>query len=236
MKKIRLNSFIAKTGLCSRRKADTLISEGKIEVNGRTVTDLGTKINPEKDSVAHGVKQLHLKEKHTYILLNKPEGYITTSKDERGRKIVLDLLPKDLRQKRLFSIGRLDRDSTGLLILTDDGELANKLMHPRNRIKKRYEVMLTKPFKEDYAKQLRSGIRDAGDLLKAHSVKMLKSTILEVTLTEGKKREIKRMFGGLGYGVAAIKRTKYAFLTLKGLEEGMYRMLTKQEIAQLKLH
>ncbi len=234
LKQIRLNSFIAKTGLCSRRKADTLIAEGKVEVNGKTVTELGIKIDPAKDAVMYQGKRLQLKEENTYILLNKPEGYITTAKDERGRKIVLDLLPPEVRKKRLFSVGRLDRDSAGLLLLTDDGDLANKLMHPRNQIKKTYVVSISKAFRKEHLKQLMNGIRDAGDLLKAHAVKMLKSTTLEVILTEGKKRELKRMFAGLGYGVTFIKRTHYAFLTTEGLEEGTYRALTKKEIAQLK--
>lgn len=234
MKKLRLNTFIARTGLCSRRKADVLIAEGKIAVNGETITELGSKVDPEKDTITCRGEVLRLKQTYTYILLHKPEGYITTSKDERGRKIVLDLLPEILREKRLFSVGRLDRDSTGLLILTDDGELANQLMHPRNLIEKRYEVRITKPIEADHVKRLLIGIRDAGDILKAQEVKPLSPTKLEVVLTEGKKREIRRMLGGLGYGVAAIKRTHFAFLTTKGLEEGNYRKLTKREIARLR--
>jgi 23S rRNA pseudouridine2605 synthase len=234
MKSIRLNAFIARTGLCSRRKADTLISTGKIELNGRTVTALGTKIDPEKDRVSHCGKQLILKEQHTYILLNKPRGYITTTRDERGRKTVLDLLPAELRKKRLFPIGRLDRDTTGLLILTDDGELANKLTHPRGGIKKTYEVRLNQPFQHEHINKLTAGIQDGGDLLRAHTAKMLRSEKLEIVLTEGKKREIKRMLLKLGYGAIAIKRTKYAFLTLKGLKKGMYKALTDKEITQLK--
>ncbi len=231
---MRLNTFIAKTGLCSRRKADTLISLGKIKLNGSIVTLLGTKINPEKDVVEYKESILKLIKQNTYILINKPKGCITTVKDGRGRKIVLDLLPNDLRRKRLFPVGRLDKDTTGLLILTNDGELANKLMHPRNEIEKTYMVILDRSFQKEDREKLLKGIRDERALLKAKSVKPKSNRRIELILTEGKKREIKRMFRTLGYHVTDIERTLYAFLTLKGLKQGNYRALTEKEIELLQ--
>jgi len=231
---MRLNSFIAKTGLCSRRKADVLISIGKIKLNGKVVNLLGVKIIPEKDVVEYKGRILKLKEENTYILLNKPKGYITTTKDEMGRKTVLNLLPQHLRKKRLFPVGRLDKDTTGLLILTDDGELANKLMHPRNKIEKTYIVTLNKAFKKTDIRTLLIGIEDEGEILKAKSLKQNENNQVELTLGEGKKREIKRMFRKLGYGTMEIKRIEYAFLTLQNVEEGKYRELTKTEVDKLK--
>ena len=231
---IRLNSFIAKAGICSRRKADILISQGKIKVNGKVVKQLGLQIDLSKDVVEYNGKILKIKERNTYVLLNKPRGYITTSRDERGRKTVIDLLSPDLKNKRLFPVGRLDKDTTGLLILTDDGELANKLMHPRNEIKKTYSVILNKPLQIENVKTLTDGITDEGELLKAKSVKRKGTEKVEVTLTEGKKREIKRMFRKLGYFTREIKRIKYAFLSLGTLKEGEYRELTDNELSGLK--
>jgi 23S rRNA pseudouridine2605 synthase len=231
---IRLNSFIAKAGLCSRRKADILISQGKIKVNGKVVKQLGLQIDLSKDVVEYNSKILKIKERNTYVLLNKPRGYITTSRDERGRKTVIDLLSPDLKNKRLFPVGRLDKNTTGLLILTDDGELANKLMHPRNEIKKTYSVILNKPLQIENVKTLTDGITDEGELLRAKSVKRKGTEKVEVILTEGKKREIKRMFRKIGYFTREIKRIKYAFLSLGTLKEGEYRELTDNELKGLK--
>jgi len=231
---MRLNSFIAKTGLCSRRKADILISQGKIKINGKVVNLLGVKVVPEKDVVEYKGKILKLKENNTYILLNKPKGYITTTKDEMGRKTVLNLLPQDIRKKRIFPVGRLDKDTTGLLILTDDGELANKLMHPSNNVEKTYIVTLNKTFRKTDRRILLTGIEDEGEILKAKSLNQNDNNQVELTLGEGRKREIKRMFRKLGYQAIQIKRIEYAFLTLQGVEEGKYRKLTEKELERLK--
>ena len=231
---IRINNFIAKTGICSRRKADILISQGKIKVNGKVVKQLGLQIDLSKDVVEYNGKILKIRERNTYVLLNKPRGYITTSRDERGRKTVIDLLSPDLKNKRLFPVGRLDKNTTGLLILTDDGELANKLMHPRNEIKKTYSVILNKPLQIENVKTLTDGITDEGELLRAKSVKRKGTEKVEVILTEGKKREIKRMFQKIGYFTREIKRIKYAFLSLGTLKEGEYRELTDNELRGLK--
>lgn len=231
---MRLNVFIAKTGICSRRKADILISEGRIKLNGKVVTRLGIKIDPSKDVVEYKGKVLKLKEKNTYILLNKPKECITTTKDGRGRRIVLDLLPERYRRKRLFPVGRLDKNTTGLLILTDDGKLANKLMHPSGNIEKTYVVTLLKPFQKEHEKELLKGIKNGGEILTAKSLRQKGKNEVELSLTEGRKREIKRMFRFLGYRVAEIKRIRYAFLTLRNLKEGEYRNLSKKEIERLK--
>jgi 23S rRNA pseudouridine2605 synthase len=231
---MRLNTFIARTGLCSRRKADKLIASGKIKINGKIVTILGTKIDPEKDIVEYDSKILKLKKKKTYILLNKPSGYITTTKDERGRKTVMDLLQTELKKKRLFPVGRLDKDATGLLILTDDGKLANKLMHPSSEIEKTYEVMLNKPFQKIDRIKLIKGVTSQGESLKAKSLRIKGKQEIELKLIEGKKREIKRMLEELNYKVKGIKRIKYAFLNLKDVEEGNYRKLSEKEIKRLK--
>jgi 23S rRNA pseudouridine2605 synthase len=234
MKTIRLNSYIAKTGLCSRRKADELISRGKIKVNGRIITTLGIKVDPEKDSITYRGKELKLKMEHTYLLLHKPKGFLTTTRDERGRKTVFDLLSPSHRRKNLFPVGRLDKETTGVLILTDDGKLANTLMHPRSQIEKTYRVGIDRPFEKTHLNRMTSGIRDEGNLLKAKAVHVSEEKVLEIILTEGKKREIRRMLARLNYKVNSLKRVQYAFLTLKELEEGTYRVLTEQEIEQLK--
>ena len=231
---MRLNSFIAKTGLCSRRKADQLITNGKIKVNGKVVKKLGTRINEEKDIVSYNNKILRLKKEHTYILLNKPKGYITTRMDELGRKTVMNLLKSDIKNTYLFPIGRLDKDTTGLLILTNDGALANKLMHPRSKITKTYLVTLKEPFKESDIMLLTKGIKDGEDTLQADSAEKIGNNKIRVIMSHGKKREIKRMFKQIGYTVKEIKRIRYAFLTLKGVKEGKYRRLTKKEIISLK--
>jgi pseudouridine synthase len=177
---------------------------------------------------------LQLKEIYTYLLLHKPRGCITTASDERGRKTVLDLLPAELKKKRLFPVGRLDKDTTGLLLLTDDGELAHTLMHPGSQVEKTYEVGISAPFRKEHLARFTKGIRDEDDLLKAKEVRILEDRLLEVVLTEGKKREIKRMFAKLGYTLTFIKRIQYSFLSLRDLEEGKFRALSQKEVAKLK--
>lgn len=232
----RLQKVIAQSGLTSRRKAEQLIVEGKVKVNNKVVTTLGYKVSP-KDEVK--VNDIPLeKEKHVYYLLYKPRGYITAVSDDRKRKTVIDLM-EDV-EERVYPIGRLDFHSSGLLLLTNDGDFAHKLMHPKYAIPKTYIVKIKGiPEKETLA-TIRKGIRDGSDLLKVTHYKVKKvdrrkkTMIIEVVLHEGKNRHIRRMFERLGYPVIKLSREKYGFLTLDNLVPGEYRELTKQEVAELR--
>nr|WP_191126202.1 pseudouridine synthase [Cerasibacillus terrae] len=232
---IRLQKMIAQSGITSRRKAEELIQAGKVKVNGETVTTLGTKVSPKDNIEVNGVKIE--KEEPVYFMLYKPREVISSVEDEKGRKVVIDLLPNI--EERIFPIGRLDYQSSGLILLTNDGEFANILMHPRHGIEK---VYITKvkgvPDKSAYT-QMKKGVRDGKDTLKAIRSKVISvdskqnTSILEVTLREGKNRHIRRMMENLGYPVLKIKREKYGLLTLDGLKPGEFRSLTPKEVKQM---
>ncbi|QHS24483.1 rRNA pseudouridine synthase [Virgibacillus sp. MSP4-1] len=234
----RLQKAIAKSGYTSRRKAEALITEGKVKVNGKTVTELGTKVKPD-DTIE--VNHIPLeKEEPIYLLLYKPRGVISSVKDDRNRKVVTDLLPEI--QERIFPIGRLDYDTSGILLLTNDGDFAQQLMHPRYQLDKVYIAKVEGiPAPEDL-KPLKSGINDKGENLKAIKHRILSvdhkknRAILEITLHEGKNRQIRRMMESLGYPVLKLKRERYGFLNLHGMNPGDYRELTPHEIKQLKTY
>jgi len=227
----RLNRFIAMCGICSRRKADLLIANGRVKINGNVIKALGTKVK-SKDVVMVDDKKIFLERKR-YIVLNKPRGYITTMSDERGRKTVLSLI-QDGYKERLVPVGRLDRNTTGLLLFTNDGILAKKLMHPKHEIKKTYHVELNKDLcKRDFDAitnniMLSDGLVIVDNLEYKGSNKKLK---IEIHI--GKNRVIRRVFEHLGYNVEKLDRTEYACLTKKHLPIGKWRVLTSLELKEL---
>ncbi|MCX2740522.1 pseudouridine synthase [Pontibacter anaerobius] len=230
---IRLNRYIANAGVCSRREADVLIESGEIKVNGEVVTEMGYKVQPT-DNVYYG-KKLLSREKMVYVLLNKPKDFLTTTDDPEGRKTVMSLVA-NASKERIFPVGRLDRNTTGLLLFTNDGEVAQKLTHPSNNIKKIYQVELDKPItKADYLKvaegvELEDGKADVDDVaILGESNKFLG---LEIHI--GRNRIVRRIFEHLGYDVVSLDRVQYAGLTKKDVPRGEWRYLTEKEVIQLK--
>lgn len=220
--------------MASRRKCDDLIQRGKVRVNGIVERELGIKIDEFRDEVRLNERLIKPDVRNEYILLNKPRGYVTTTSDEKSRKTVLDLIKT---RKRIFPVGRLDKDTTGLLLLTDDGELTYKLTHPKFNIDKIYEATLDTDLKENDVRKLGAGIKleegvtseCAIDFPRAEDLKFVR-----IRIHQGWKRQIRRMFAELGYNVLKLKRSGLAFLTLKGVKSGHWRRLTHEEVQQLK--
>lgn len=232
---IRLNKYLADCGVCSRRKADELILSGRVTVNSKKVTELGTTVNEDNDSVAVDKRKVTPVRELTYIMFNKPKGCVTTVSDEKGRKTVFDYI--DLK-KRLFPVGRLDYDSEGLLILTNDGNLTQVLTHPSNEIPKVYIVKIEGEIVESDLAIIRKGAVVDGEKFGRSKVKVTGVenglTRLEVTIFEGKNREIRRMFAAVEKNVVFLKRVAIGDLKLGGLSRGAYRFLTESEIEYLK--
>jgi len=235
----RLQKIIAAAGIASRRKAEELISSGRVAINGKVVTELGTKADPEKDHIRVNGKLLHGAQRHVYLVLNKPKGYVTTAHDPEGRPTVMNLV-KGVGS-RVYPVGRLDYASEGLLLMTNDGELAHKLMKAASHVPKTYVVKVSgKPSEEGIAK-LRGGLSIATDdgkrvrtsPAKIRVVKEGANPWYEVTLIEGRNRQIRRMFEEVGHHVEKIKRVKYGPLALD-VPPGEFRSLTLQEVARLK--
>ncbi len=230
----RLQKFLARSGICSRRQAETLISQGRVAVNGRLVSKLGSTIDPERDKVTLDGRPV-VPEKTVYILLNKPRGYLTTLSDPQGRPIVTDLLP-DL-DFRVFPVGRLDLDSEGALLLTNDGELANHILHPRYGISKTYEATVRGRPSRSNLNRLEEGIILEGRRTLPATLRILRrksrTTTIEIVLHEGRKRQVRKMFAAIGHPVIRLKRTAYGNLGLDGLPTGMYRFLSKNELKKL---
>jgi len=233
---MRLNKYIAECGIASRRGADKLISEGKVKVNNKTVTALGTEINEYNDTVTVDDRKISLVKRDIYIVLNKPKGCVTTVKDDKGRKTVMDYI--SVKDKRLFPIGRLDYDTEGLVILTNDGDMAYKLTHPSHEIPKTYLVKIEGSVEESEIAKLRNGVPLDGVMTHRSKVKILGEeeglTRLEITIYEGKNRQVRRMFEYIGKNVVFLKRTKIGDLKLGGLGRGMSRYLSDKEIDILK--
>lgn len=231
----RLQKVIAMYGDYSRRKAEELIVKGKVLVNGEVVSELGSKVK-SSDVIEVDGTILDKNRNFEYYLLNKPREVVTTTKDEYGRKTVVDLIDTDAR---IYPVGRLDYDTTGLLILTNDGVLANKLMHPSSKIDKVYVAKVNGKVDGSDVKKLRSGVIIDGRKTSKASVKIKKynkknnTTIVQLTIHEGRNHQVKKMFQVLGYEVAKLKREKYANLDLKGLKVGEYRRLTFKEVTTL---
>lgn len=230
----RLQKVIANSGYCSRRKAEELISAGKVIVNGQVVTELGTKVN-DKDEIMVNGNLIETLEKE-YYLLNKPRGVLTTTSDDRNRKTVIDLIETD---KRIYPVGRLDYDTTGVLLLTNDGEFANMIMHPKNEIDKVYIAKIKGIMNGEAVHKLENGVIIDNCLVKASRVKVRKidtktnHSLVEITIHEGKNHQVKKMFEKVGYLVDKLKRERIAFLTLDNLNSGEYRKLTNKEISKL---
>mgnify|MGYP004559740359 CR=1 FL=1 len=231
----RLQKIIANSGYCSRRKAEELISKGKVYVNGEKITELGTKVN-KTDAIEVEGKVLSLEEDKVVYLLNKPRGIISSVSDDKGRKTVVDLIDT---KKRIYPIGRLDYDTTGLILLTNDGELANTLMHPNNKVEKKYVAKLNKYFEISDLKKLEQGIKVDGVKCTPTRVKIKKNdkekdySIVEISIIEGRNHIIKRVFRELNYLVDKLTRIEYAFLNLNGLKSGEYRQLSIKEVKKL---
>ena len=234
MQGTRLNKYIASSGLCSRRKADELIESGVVMVNGKTVTELGYSVQP-KDKVFVN-KQLIHPAKHEYYRFYKPAGYITTSDDEKGRKTIYDLLPEKLHN--LKPVGRLDRESTGLLILTNDGDLINELTHPSAKVPKLYRVSINGKITQNDIDAMYKGIEIEPDKKAYAEVSVLEidnsHTTMEILLYQGMNRQIRKMFEHLGFEVVSLKRIQHATLNLDGLKRGEFKPIKPQQIKELK--
>jgi len=230
---VRLNKYVANAGVCSRREADNLISLGEIRVNGKVVTELGTKVKLS-DRVTYGGKSLN-PEQPVYVLLNKPKNFITTTSDPEERKTVMQLVSNACNE-RIYPIGRLDRNTTGLLLLTNDGELADRLAHPSHNVKKLYQVDIDKPISDEDFFKIQEGVRLEDGLASVDEVGLVndKRTSLGLQIHIGRNRIVRRIFEHLGYEVVRLDRVMYAGLTKKDLPRGHWRHLSEQEIIKLK--
>ncbi|EHL73915.1 pseudouridine synthase [Bacillus smithii] len=232
----RLQKVIAQAGIASRRKAEQLIVEGKVKVNGEVVTELGTKVSNSDKIEVEGIPVE--REEKVYFLLYKPRGVISSVRDDKGRKTVIDFFPHV--DKRIYPIGRLDYDTSGLLLLTNDGEFANLLMHPRYKIEKTYIAKLKGIPPRPALKQLEKGVELEDGMTAPAKVKFLSgdrkknTAIVEITIHEGRNRQVRRMFEKIGYPVLKLRRERFAFLTLQGLNAGEFRELSPHEVKQLR--
>lgn len=231
---MRLNKYIAASGLCSRRKADELIEQGGVNVNGKIVKELGF-IVEDKDKVFVNNQPVR-PAKHLYYKFYKPAGYITTSDDEKGRKTIYDLLPETMFS--LKPVGRLDKDSTGLLILTNDGDLINELTHPSVKVPKIYIVTIDSRIHKHQLEQMASGIEIEPGKTAYADIMVLeadnKHTMMQITLHQGLNRQIRRMFEHLGFEVKSLKRVQHATITLDGLKKGEFKPIKPRQIKELK--
>lgn len=218
----RVQKIIAQSGICSRRKAETLIEEGKVSVNGKTAA-IGDKADSKKDLIAVNGKPITT-EKKAYYMLNKPQGYITTSDDRYGRKKVLDLVPN---HPRVFAVGRLDKDSEGILILTNDGAFANRIIHPRYEIIKTYEVVLDKPFNKEDIQKFKNGIKIDRHIVKSN-VRIISEKKVEIALHVGLNKVVKRLFKKMNYYVEKLTRKQIGNLKID-IPAGHYRELTEKD-------
>ena len=229
---VRLNKYLAQQGVASRREADRLIADGLISVNGKVVKEMGVKVDPEKDKVTVNKKVVERQKDLTYIVLNKPTGYVTSVKRTSIEKnIVLDLI--DIKE-RIYPVGRLDKDTTGLLILTNDGTLTFKLTHPSSGCEKEYEVTVDREIRKGQMDKLQAGVRLWGEKTKQTRVKKIGPDRMRIILTEGKNRQIRRICQKVGLQVISLKRIRIKGLELGNLPEGKWRDLTEKEIKSLK--
>lgn len=232
---IRLNRYIANSGICSRRKADELITAGVVSVNGVIVSELGQKVDPAKDEIRYNGELLK-REKKIYVLLNKPKDYITTTDDPQERKTVMQLVEKASRE-RIYPVGRLDRNTTGLLLMTNDGDLADKLSHPKNGITKIYHVELNKSLSQGDLNKIQFGIELEDGIIKPDSVSYVAGGTkreVGIQIHSGKNRIVRRIFEHLGYEVVKLDRVVYGNLTKKDLPRGRWRFLEEHELIQIK--
>jgi 23S rRNA pseudouridine2605 synthase len=233
---IRLNKYISNAGVCSRREADVMIASGVVKVNGKIVTELGYKVKPG-DEVKYDGETIRA-EKKQYVLLNKPKDFITTLDDPMNRKTVMQLVAKACKE-RIYPVGRLDRNTTGVLLFTNDGDLAKKLTHPRYEVKKLYHVETTEPVTKEQIAALLSGVElEDGGFVKADKAEIIKDSRFRevgIEIHSGKYRVVRRMFESLGHTIKKLDRVAFAGLTKKDLPRGNYRHLTEQEVAFLRM-
>ena len=229
MEEIRINKFIASAGICSRRNADSIIQEGRVKVNGQVVVEFGLKVT-SMDKVEVDGKEISLEANKVYIMLNKPKGYITTSKEQFSRPSVLDLIDVN---ERLFSVGRLDMYSEGLLLLTNDGDFANKIIHPTKHVAKKYEVELKNEVSNKEIERLKSGVDIGGYVTRPAVVEKIKSKKIIITIYEGKNRQIRKMCEAVNNKVLSLKRVSIGKLELGPLKSGEYILLNQKELNKI---
>ncbi len=228
--KIRLQKFLADAGVASRRKSEELIKSGKIKVNGEPVREMGIKVDPEDDAIFFRGKKVEIPQKKIYIALYKPEGYLSSCRRFK-EKTVLDLIPE---KKRLYPAGRLDKNSSGLIILTNDGDLAEKITHPRYEKEKEYEVLVDQSISQEDLEKMERGIKIGGKKTAPAEAEKISSKKFKIILKEGRKRQIRRMVDALGYNVLKLKRTRIKNIRLNNLKPGEWRYLSPSEINKLK--
>lgn len=234
--KVRLQKFLAESGVASRRKSEELIDQGKVKVNGN-IAQIGDKINPKKDTVTVNGKKIVKQKSHTYIMLHKPRGFITTMNDEMDRKCVAQLI-KDV-PGRVYPVGRLDRDSEGMLLFTNDGEFANAMTHPTRHVPKTYRVTVRPSVNEEQITKLTTGIMIDDRMTSPCEVRIVTReegrVVLEIILHEGRNRQIRKMCEEVGLEVARLKRTAIGSIKLGMLKQGDYRELTEDEVRKLMI-
>ena len=237
MEEIRLQKYLAEAGIASRRKCEEYITAGRVKVNGKIINELGTKVNPEKDEIYFDDKKIENKEELVYILLNKPIGYVTTAKDQFNRDTVMNLIKI---KERVVPVGRLDMYTSGALLLSNDGNFVYKITHPKHEINKTYTVTLKGIVTKEDVEKLEKGVDIGGYTTKPAKVKILKTDIeknisrLEITIHEGKNRQVRKMCEAIEKKVQALHRTKIGNISVKTLKIGQWRYLTKKEIEELK--
>lgn len=232
---MRLNRFIANAGVCSRREADTFIEAGMVTVNGKPATELGTKVKPT-DEVRFDGRRLN-PEKKVYLLLNKPKNYVTTTDDPHADKIVMDLI-KDACSERIYPVGRLDRNTTGILLFTNDGDLSKRLTHPSHNMKKIYQVSLDKPVAKSHLEEIANGIELEDGRIASDDISYINNeekSEVGIEIHSGKNRVVRRIFEHFGYRVKKLDRVYFAGLTKKNLPRGKWRFLTEKEVKFLKM-
>lgn len=228
----RLNKYLANNSEFARRKIDEMIQQGRVTVNHKLVIEPGVQIDQTKDEIRLDGERIREKTKKTYILMHKPIGFITTTDDEKNRKTVIDIIKTS---EKLFPIGRLDIDTSGVLLLTNDGDFANKLMHPRFKVEKTYIVHLSRPLDEKIRLRLSGGIKLDGKKTAPAKIEFVNKTefdVVAITLTEGRNRQVRRMFENYGFFVRKLHRSSYGHLTVDGLNAGEYRKLSAPEISK----
>jgi pseudouridine synthase len=232
---MRLQKYMASCGVASRRKSEELIKNGQVKVNNKIITELGTKIDPHEDIVKVDDKKISIELKKVYIMLNKPLGFITTSKDDKDRRIVTDLI--EGVNERIYPVGRLDADTTGLILLTNDGDIAYKLMHPSKKIEKRYIVVVKGTPNKAELEKLRNGLFIDGRKTAKAGIKILKNfdtdSILDIKIHEGRNRQVKKMCEAINHPVKKMKRISIGEIQLGGLDVGNWRYLNDEEIKYL---
>lgn len=236
---MRINKYLASCGLGSRRNVEELVTAGRIKINNKVVTNLSTEVDEKLDKVSLDGKKVAAIAKHLYLALHKPKGCVTTMNDEKGRKTVLDYVPNKYKEKRIFPVGRLDYETEGLLLLTTDGETANRVLHPRHELSKTYHVRIGGEVQESDIEKLRKGVEIDGVKTKPCKVRRLDEIIenetrLEVVITEGRNRQVRRMFETVGKVIAFLKRTAIGEIKLGGMARGEVRELKPKEIEYLK--